>query len=517
MERIINVTGKSFYVPVKLGSEERLVEFFALKKSGERVKIYEFKIPVDLNNHDNYNPDYYVCLPVGCAKAASLIVSCDAGSLFLETVTFDKPEEKGKPERRPAIHLTTEHGWSNDPNGLVYDEGIYHFYYQYNPFNIVWGNMSWGHAVSEDLLHWKQEPAVLYPDKDGTMYSGSAILNDRNLLNVPRDAIIYFYTSASVSEWSKGSSFDQRIAISRDHGATLQKTDIICLPELASENRDPKVFWHNESGAYIMVLFLSGNDFAICRSEDLVKWEETDRFTLAGTWECPDLFYLTDGEGNGSWFFWTADGFCYPGDFDGYHFTFKGKMQKAYINPLPYAAQTYSNTDGRVISVPWLRMNNDGRHFTGAYGIPTEMTCRKEDDGYVLIQQPVKELWENADMIRDGIPSSTQKQISHFSGNAEKAVIIELTGNNTQGTVYNWLVNNCRVSYDPFYGILNVDGKKTSMGKDYSRFCLIIDDRIMEIFFDGGKQFASYELQTSNVSFETSCDMYSQYAVYEVD
>ena len=107
----------------------------------------------------------------------------------------------------------------NDPNGLVYAEGVYHLYFQHNPFDVQWENMSWGHAVSRDLLHWEQKDDVLFPDETGTMFSGSGIVNDRKMLGLPEDALVFFYTAAgNNNKWSAGKQFTQRIAYSTDGG-----------------------------------------------------------------------------------------------------------------------------------------------------------------------------------------------------------------------------------------------------------------------------------------------------------
>src|SRR5699024_2710544 len=108
-------------------------------------------------------------------------------------------------EPRPSVHFTAVHGWINDPNGLIYADGLFHYYFQYNPFDTEWQNMSWGHAVSRDLLHWRQEETVMSPDEDGPIFSGSAVENQQGLLGQPQEALLYFYTAAGgSSRWSAG-------------------------------------------------------------------------------------------------------------------------------------------------------------------------------------------------------------------------------------------------------------------------------------------------------------------------
>ena len=240
----------------------------------------------------------------------------------------------------------------NDPNGLVYADGNYHLYFQHNPFDVQWENMSWGHAVSKDLLHWEQKDEVLFPDETGTMFSGSGIVNDHEMLGLPKDALIFFYTAAgNNNKWSTGKQFTQRVAYSTDGGETLHKLDKGVLEAVCKENRDPKVFWHEKSGAYIMTLWLEENDFGIFRSTDLLNWEQTDRLTLKDAWECPDLLCLKDENEDESWMFWSADGFYFWGEFDGFKFQTDGVRHMAYINKMAYAAQTYSNTGNLCMTV----------------------------------------------------------------------------------------------------------------------------------------------------------------------
>lgn len=252
---------------------------------------------------------------------------------------------------RYRYHFTTYNGWMNDPNGLIFHNGEYHMYFQYNPDSVEWGNICWGHAVSNDLMNWHMEGVVLRPDEHGMIYSGSAIADG--------DTIYYFYTAAL-----KG-HFTQRLAVSHDGGYTLQKDPDFEVGTICPENRDPKVIYHKDSNAYIMCLWLEGNDFAILRSVKADgKYKMTQRFTLPGGFECPNLFECGD-----SWFVWTADGYYYPGTFDGYEFHWNGIRHAAYRDKIPYAAQIFSGTD-RCIMIPWLKTPTVDDRWTGMMGIP---------------------------------------------------------------------------------------------------------------------------------------------------
>ncbi|MBQ9696426.1 MAG: glycoside hydrolase family 32 protein, partial [Oscillospiraceae bacterium] len=293
---------------------------------------------------------------------------------------------KEKTQFVPNIHFAPVFGWLNDPNGLVWHDGVYELYIQHNPDAPWWANMTWGHARSTDLVHWEELEPTLYPDENGLMFSGCGLRNDRELLGLPKDALLFPYTAAShrplstKEQESTGSvpaehfrpHFTIRLAYSTDGGDTMIKKDGTILDELEPDNRDPKVFWHEASKAYILVLWLKENEFGIFRSPDLEKFELSQRVTLNSGYECPDLFELPVEEESGEltgetrWVFWAADGSYYVGSFDGYSFTQEQPRRLAYTTSLPYAAQTWSgDPKGRVISTAWLRTKTVGGVTTG--------------------------------------------------------------------------------------------------------------------------------------------------------
>ena len=182
----------------------------------------------------------------------------------------------------------------------------------------------------------------MYPDENGYMFSGSGFVNKNGCLGLPEDALMFYYTAAGECRpWTAERLFTQRLAYSIDGGKTLIKTDRGVVPVISHENRDPKVFWHEETKSYIMILWVDGNEFAILRSTDLEKWNISQRFELTDGFECHDLICLTDETGK-HWFVTTADGYYYPGEFDGYSFNWSGKRYCLYMNKVPYAAQTLS-------------------------------------------------------------------------------------------------------------------------------------------------------------------------------
>ncbi len=515
MEKVCVIQREYLYIPICPGREERKLEIFLREEGETPEKVYEFMVPVNGDAAGEYACDFYAEIPVRQYQGRKLLLSGDFPRAFEEAILLSE-KRQGEGGERPVIHFTADTGWTNDPNGLICANGVYHLYFQYNPFNTSWNNMSWGHAVSGDLLHWRQEETVLFPDGSGTMFSGCAIPNERGLLGLPKEALLFFYTAAGgTNEWSRGEEFTQKIAYSLDGGRTLSKMEKPCLPTVCRENRDPKVYWHEESQAYVMALWLEENDFGIFRSRDLAHWEQSDRLTLEGAWECPDLLRLSGGNGESCWFFWAADGFCFPGEFDGYRFRPYGGRQQAYVNKIPYAAQTYCGVADRVISVPWLRMENDGRAFTGTYGIPVELGCKRTEEGYVLTQRPVRELFEQRKKAEAGAVLHRDGKIVCRPGEG-KALVFEMRAADAWAEAYVWDINGSRVCYDPGTGRLAVDGEECQVGRRYGEMTFLVDDRILEIFFDGGVCLGTFILRERQVCLELPDASAAEYAVYEV-
>lgn len=483
MVRRLSLKQEYLYIPIKAGATEKCVEFFV--ENGEsREKVLELLIPVAEQEGDSYSYDYYAHIPMKHllhhrpAENSTLLLQGEVSKLFLDSIRNEAADRSGKEKSSqcPTIHFTAHAGWINDPNGLIYADGVYHLYFQYNPLNTAWNNMSWGHAISRDLLHWEQRDTVLLPDKEGTIFSGCGIVNERGLLGLPKDALVFFYTAAgNTNQWSSGKQFTQRIAYSVDGGETLSKRETPYVDTICKENRDPKVYWHEESNAYIMALWLEENDFAILRSTDLEHWKQSCRFTLQGAWECPDLVKLYDANGNGQWMFWSADGFYFFGVFDGYTFRTDGVRREAYFNKIPYAAQTYFGTKNRTISIPWLRLPNDGRFFTGAMGLPQEFTyqvCEKGERR--LLQRPVREFFERAVF---------QGRTKNFQTAKGTAVYLRLNCENTDFTID---VNDSKLNYMSESGILCVNEEQFLIGESVRQLEFLIDDSILEVWVDYG-------------------------------
>ena len=500
MEKIIAITKDYLYIPIQTGAEASYLSLFE-EESGE--KILEFKIPAGKAENGIYPCVFFARVPVEEWKNKKLVLKGEFPQEFFNSVKVDDYIETAR-ENRPEIHFTADTGWINDPNGLVFDGVNYHLYFQYNPFDVAWENMSWGHAISKDLLHWQQLDTVLFPDEKGTMFSGCGLKNDRKMLGLPENALLFFYTSAGdTSQWSKGMPFTQRIAYSVDGGKHLQKLEVPYVDKIGKDSRDPKIFWHEETQAYIMVLYIEDDVFAILRSTNLKTWEETHRFSLEKAWECPDLLKVPKEEGGSQWMFWCADGYYYWGDFDGYEFHTDGVRHKAYLSKIPYAAQTYSGVENRIISVSWLRFPNDGTLYTGAMGIPREFTCRSTGHGYTLVQKEVEEL------------QKLWKPVTAISQDAVYKAV--LTMKKDEPSISRLKINGSVVEYDPHTGILKMEDEQLQIGSCVEEISLIVDKNILEVGLSGDIMIGIYKLNESDSQFAYEIPESAQIQLFEME
>jgi len=302
---------------------------------------------------------------------------------------------------RPQFHFTPRTGWTNDPNGLVFYMGEYHLFFQHNPFATVWGNMTWGHAVSPDLVHWKQLPDAIKPDARGTIFSGSAVVDEHNTAGFQsgaEKALVAIYTAAGgTSPESKGQPFTQCIAYSNDRGRTWTKyAGNPVVPHIIGENRDPKVTWHAPSRRWIMILYLDGNTFRFLASPNLKKWTKLHDITVPGSAECPDFFPMpVEGEPDTKKWVWTSANDHYlVGDFDGKRFVPEVMTQPGDYGKNYYAVQTYSGLPlTRRVQVGWMRGGKyPGMPFNQQMSFPYRLRLRRSGLGLKLFALPVDQI-----------------------------------------------------------------------------------------------------------------------------
>ena len=335
---------------------------------------------------------------------------------------------------RPRYHFTPPQNFMNDPNGLVFYDGEYHLFYQYNPFGDVWGHMSWGHAISRDLVHWVHLPVALYEEDGSMVFSGSVVVDSQNTSGFGvhgEPPLIAIYTGHTPEEQT------QNLAYSIDRGRTWTKyasNPLIAIG--AREFRDPKVLWHEATRKWIMVTVLADqHKVRFDGSTDLRHWAHLSDFGPAGAadgvWECPDLFPLTtDGQPELMKWILKVDVLkgigaqYFIGDFDGARFINDAAedqiLRVDYGNDF-YAAQSWSDMpDGRRIWIGWL--NNwhyantiPTSPWRGLFSIPRQLSLRKYPEGLRLIQQPVEELKQRRQLIYHVTDTDTATANSQFA------------------------------------------------------------------------------------------------------
>jgi fructan beta-fructosidase len=300
-------------------------------------------------------------------------------SMIYQSDRFAGEDSLYREVNRPQFHFTTRRGWNNDPNGLVYFDGEYHLFYQHNPYETQWENMHWGHAVSPDLLHWTELDDALYPDRLGTMFSGSVVVDRNNSAGWRRNALVAAYTA------DKEGREVQCIAYSNDRGRTFTKYE---RNPVAGETRDPYVFWYEPRKEWVMALYkIAGVSFLT--SKDLKSWKEESH--VNGFYECPNMFELpVDGNPQKSlWVVYGGSGTYMLGDFDGRTYIPRyGKYRTTY--GAQYASQTYNNTpDGKRIQIGWGQIEQPGMPFNQMMLLPTELTLRTTNEGIRMFSEPI--------------------------------------------------------------------------------------------------------------------------------
>lgn len=446
-----------------------------------------------------------------------------------------------KEKYRPQYHFSPEEKWMNDPNGMVFFNDEYHLFYQYHPNGTTWGPMHWGHAVSNDLVHWEQLPIALYPDEHGTIFSGSAVVDWNNTSGFFHDGpgLVAIYTSADNYPASDRPRQRQSIAYSKDNGRTWIKFE--GNPILSDVNitdfRDPKVFWHNETNKWVMVL-ATGQSITIYTSSNLIEWEYASEFgnnagSHDGVWECPDLFKLpVDGnESNQKWVMLVSIGDnpkCKEGSRTQY---FIGQFDgTSFVNDNPdetvlwldhgrdnYAGVSWSdipNQDARRIYIGWMsnwRYANQvpTEAWRSSMTLPRELSLTSSVDGVRVVQKVVSEIEsirKSSEVYQDLTIDSNQPASFHmFSPLMELNLELEKQTSNSFGIVFqNSEDEKTEIRYNAEKDMLLVDRTKAGensfsesfpavqeaslkMENDRINLQIFIDTSSIEVFANDGK------------------------------
>jgi len=400
---------KYVLLPVEEKAENASVR--VIGKDNQALRKPNVRLAVD-------HVDYYVPLEIKDGQLLDIIFHGDrrqTGNVkdyacWKEMKYSDTFDTTNREQFRPAYHHTPLWGWMNDPNGMFYKDGEWHLFYQYNPYGSLWENMTWGHSVSKDLIHWEALPNAIEPDAIGTIFSGSCVVDKNNTAGYGKDAIIAYYTSAAEAQ-------TQSMAYSTDGGRTFTKYEknpviVSNIPDF----RDPNFFWHEATQKWIMLL-AAGQEMQIYSSPNLKDWTMESSFGREygnhdGVWECPDLMPLTvRGSGQQKWmlvcninpggpFGGNATQY-FIGQFDGHQFTCESKSEVTKwmdYGKDHYATVSFNNApEGRHVVIAWMsnwQYANQvpTKQFRSANSIPRDLDLFVDGDETYCGVTPSKEM-----------------------------------------------------------------------------------------------------------------------------
>jgi fructan beta-fructosidase len=394
---------------------------------------------------------------------------------------------------RPQYHFTPEKNWINDPNGLVYFEGEYHLFFQYNPYGNKWGHMSWGHAVSKDLVHWEELPVAIEEYKDAAgdsvmIFSGSAVVSG--------DSIVAIFTS------NKPGRQSQSIASSTDNGRTFRLYKGNPVLDIGRKDfRDPKVFWYEPQKKWVMAAVVP-DEYKVnfYESKDMKSWNFLSDFGGAGDttkiWECPDLL-----EVSGKWLLMVSGSHpqggpfvgmqYFIGDFDGTKFTVDDPSRyPLYIDYGKdfYAGITFNNEPkGRRIMIGWA--NNwayagdiPTSSWRGAMSLPREISLYEAEGGMRIRQRPITDATPKEVELA---PSETVNVMGAIIGYDEKEKVVYLDRRNAGNVSFNKTFPSIEKTPARL-----IDGKV--------KLKIYADQSIIEIFINDGESVISDQVFISH-------------------
>ena len=402
----VSAPGKYLLLPIQESCEESKVRVETGKADDVTMDIRLAKDSVE----------YYVPLELPQGGNATVSVrKTPAGAICWAHIQLaDTFDTSNTDYYRPVYHHTPLYGWMNDPNGMVYKDGEYHLYFQYNPYGSKWGNMHWGHSVSTDLIHWNHLKPAIARDTLGHIFSGSTVVDKAGTAGYGDSALVALYTSASDKHGQI-----QCMAYSTDNGRTYTKygkNPVLTPFDGLKDFRDPKVFWYEPEKKWVMIVS-ADKEMRFYASHNLKDWEYMSAFgkgygAQPNQFECPDFVQLpVNGDKNkmkwvmlvninpGCMFGGSATEY-FTGDFDGKEFTCDTKPEVAKwldYGKDHYAAVCFSNTGERVISIPWMSNWQYAnvtpiRQYRGANGLPRELSLYTKDGQVYVAANVVKEV-----------------------------------------------------------------------------------------------------------------------------
>ncbi len=446
---------------------------------------------------------------------------------FLFIITICKAQEVYHEQFRPQIHFSPMANWMNDPNGLIYSNGIYHLFFQYYPDSTIWGPMHWGHATSNDLIHWKQLGIALYPDSLGYIFSGSAVedkLNTSGFGSGSKIPMVAIYTQHDPAGEKAGRTTfqNQSIAYSLDSGMSWTKysgNPVLKTPGL-KDFRDPKVSWFEEQNKWIMAL-AAGDRIMFYSSTDLKSWKKESEFGAGigahgGVWECPDIVpFFVEGKkiwllivninpggvqgGSGTQYF--------TGDFDGHVFTSNDTITRWMdYGSDNYAGVTFGNTGNEKIFLGWMSNWLYGTkvptvRWRSAMTIPRILVLKKLGKNYYTAMLPdkainkliIKEEVYKQSSLENGISLSGPTQIEfEISKLHSFSLIFKNASGQSLKTGYDeekksfYIDRRLSGKSDFAAGFANIQYGPRLADTRNSKIVLILDNTSLELFADEG-------------------------------
>lgn len=434
--------------------------------------------------------DYYVPLDLSAYQGKSVsvdVTGMPASSLCWKEIKLsDTFDSSNRETYRPVYHHTPVYGWMNDPNGMFYKDGVYHLYFQYNPYGSMWANMTWGHSTSTDLTHWTYEGTAIVPDAWGAIFSGSCVVDKDNTAGFGKGAVVAFYTSAKSTPW--GDIQSQSMAYSLDNGKTFIKYEHNpILTSTERDFRDPKVFWYAPGKHWVMMLAV-GQEMQIYSSGNLKEWKKESSFGAmqgahGGVWECPDLVEVAvEGSKEKKWVlicnlnpggpFGGSAAQYFVGSFDGKKFVNESPTQTKWLDwgKDNYATVTWSNAPaGRCIALGWMSNwqyanNVPTTQYRSANTLARDLTLYRAGGELYLKSKPSPEIKK---------ARAEEKKISTFEvkGNYEVA---SLLADNKGAYEIEMTIENKGTSKIDF-SLMNEKGEKVAMYYDVVRKQFVMD------------------------------------------
>ena len=420
---LLPVEEEEGYAHIRVIKDNQVVKEFNCKLA---INKTDYNVPLDVSE---YGGDVLLDIQFsGDKRSIGLINNFVCWKDIKATNVFDS---KNREKFRSIYHHTPVYGWMNDPNGMFYKDGVWHLYYQYNPYGSQWENMTWAHSTSTDLIHWKNHGEVIQPDALGTIFSGSSVVDKENTAGFGKDAVVAFYTSA-------GAAQTQSIAYSTDNGETFKK--YVNNPILTSDVpdfRDPNVFWNEEVKQWNLILAV-GQQMNIYSSKNLKDWKFESSFgegygNHGGVWECPDLLKMGDkwvlicNINPGGPFGGSATQY-FVGSFDGHKFTCESKPEMTKwmdYGKDHYATVSFSNApDGRIVVLPWMsnwQYANQvpTQQFRSANGLPRDLGLYSYNGEDYVSVKPSPEVFAAFEKKPSGrLQSAAYIEVTNIKSNA---------------------------------------------------------------------------------------------------